>query len=171
MELLRERWERFWFTPTPATNLGLCRLLFFGSLFLYYLPHDFSAWAEVSPAFWKPIYLFELFRLSVMPGAVLSVVQVVWKGTLALCCIGLFTRPSTLTSFLLGIYLLGLPHNFGKVHHNDAVIVLVLGILALSRCGDGCSFDRLIRSARHRRDSSPTTPSLSGEYMWPVRMI
>ncbi len=44
------RWQAFWFAPAPVTNLAIARLLFFLGLTVFYLPHDFSGWGDVSPA-------------------------------------------------------------------------------------------------------------------------
>jgi hypothetical protein len=66
-------------------------------------------------------------------------------------------------AFALGVYLLGLPHNFGQTYHFDALLVLAMGILACSRAGDAFSIDaRLARAA-------PQTAS--SEYTWPIRAI
>jgi hypothetical protein len=169
--LLPEWWVRFWFAPVEPLNLGICRILFFGAFFLFYLREDFSAWGEVSESFWMPIDLFELLHLSALSGSLLAVVQSVWKVSLALSCIGIFTRPSTIFSFVFGVYLLGLPNKFGKVNHYDALVVIVLGIMAVSRCGDACSVDRLIHRGRQRGGSWDVTPRASGEYTWPVRAV
>lgn len=171
MQTFRKRWTRFWFEPVEPFNLGICRILFFGAFFLLYLPQDFSAWGDVSHSFWMPIWLFEAFHLPVFSSGLLSILQSIWKASLALSCLGFLTRASTVSSFLLGIYLLGLPHNFGKVHHFDALVVIVLGIMALSRCGDAYSMDRLIRRARQGRNLSVHRPPVSGEYTWPVRAV
>jgi hypothetical protein len=171
MRGLRQRWERFWFEPTSPTNLGVCRMLFFGALFLFYWSEDFSAWAEVSPVFWRPIGLFRRLHLPLFPRESMAVIGAVWKGTLVLSSVGLCTRLSTGTAFLFGVYLLGLPHNFGKIHHFDAVLVFVLGVMALSRCGDGWSVDRLLRTALSTDGPVAKNPLLSGEYTWPVRTV
>jgi hypothetical protein len=146
-------------------------MLFFGSLFLFYLQRDFSVYAGVEDAFWRPIWLFSRFRLPVLSEDLLVIIQVLWKAALGLSCLGLFTRLSTVTSFLLGIYLLGLPHNFGKTDHSDAILVFVFGVMALSRCSDSLSVDRLLWGLRHGKDSFARQPIMSGEYTWPVRVI
>lgn len=170
MPWLRERWTHFWFAPEEPTNLGVCRLLFFGAMFLYYLPVDFSAWGEVSRVFWKPTWLFRFFALPAFSPETLSVLQIVWKGSLLFACAGLLTRSSTLAAFILGTYLLGLPQNFGKIRHSDAILVFVMASLALSHCGAGWSVDRLISQWR-RPGASPPYPAVSGEYTWPVRIV
>jgi len=171
LEALRKRWMRFWFEPVEPINLGLCRVLCFGAFFLLYLDYDVTSWSEVSDSMWQPVWIFQVLHLPVLSSALLVVLQSVWKISLALSCIGLFTRVSTASSFILGLYLLGLPHNFGKVNHSDALIVFIFGFMALSRCGDSCSIDRLIWKARQRNDTSRQRPQVSGEYTWPVRAV
>ncbi len=170
MQTLIHRWLNFWVGPQSPVNLAAGRILFFGALFLLYLPQDFAAWATVSDVFWMPIYLFDALNLPVLSEPVLNVVQSVWKAALLLSCLGLFTRISTATAFVLGFYLLALPHNFAKVYHYDAVLVFALGILMASRCGDAISLDRW----RARRKSGTNVDSIvgpSGEYRWPIRAI
>ena len=171
LEALQKRWMRFWFEPIEPLNLGLCRILCFGAFFLLYLDYDVTSWAEVSDSLWMPVWLFQILHLPVLSSSLLVVLQSVWKISLALSSIGLFTRISTVSSFILGMYLLGLPHNFGKVNHSDAIVLFIFGFMALSRCGDSCSIDRLIRKARQRNDTSHQRPHVSGEYTWPVKAV
>jgi hypothetical protein len=164
-----DQWDRFWFAPALPDNLGLCRLLFFGALLAYCLAHDFSAWAEVSRVFWAPVGVFEIFHLPHLPGPVVAALQTIWKLSLALACIGLWTRANTATAFVLGFYLLNLWSNFGRPHHQDPLLIFTLGILALSRCGDSWSVDRLL--ARRRGNAAGLLPAPNGEYTWPIRMV
>ena len=170
MTWLWRRWLWFFFAPVTSTNLAVCRLLFFGFVFIFYLPHDFSSWSDVSHVFFNPIALFRAFDLPVASRETLTVVQILWKLALGLSSIGLLTRASTWTSFILGTYLLGLAHNFGKTHSHDALLVVVMGILALARCGDSWSVDAWITRARRPRPSDGT-PTKSGEYRWPIRAV
>ncbi len=141
----------------------MARALFFGGLFVLSLFRDFRGWGEVSPAFWMPIGLFHHFRFPVLPVHGLGILQTLWRLSLALSAIGLFTRVSVSVSFASGIYLLGLPNNFGRVEHEDALVVLATLVLALSRCGDAYSIDRALRRK--------APPSASGEYRWPGVLI
>ena len=76
-----------------------------------------------------------------------------------------------MSSLVLGVYLLGLPNNFGKIYLNETIVVLCFGIMALSRCGDAYSIDRLIWKSRQRSNLSVQRPRMSGEYTWPVRTV
>lgn len=163
-------WLSFWFEPRSPVTLGVCRVLFFGGLFLLYCSRDFSRWGAVPEMFWSPIWMFDRFQIPVFSTGTLGALQVMWKGALGMSCIGLLTRGATAASFLIGAYLLGLPHNFGKTDHGDAIVVIVMGIMALSRCDASWSVDRLWRT-RHRTHSPGEHPAPSGEYTWPVRMV
>jgi hypothetical protein len=161
-------WNRFWFEPGPASRLGLARAIFCGLAFFFYLPHDFTEWATAAPVFWMPIFLFEKLHLQVGPPEWLFAAQTVWKLSLAMCALGVWTRVSAVLAAGLGTYLLGLPHNFGATQHYDTLVVFVLWILAVSRAGDACSIDALVRERRHggaRRDP------MGAEYTWPIRAV
>lgn len=171
---IKRRWEQFWFAPKEARTLGVCRLLFFGLMFWHYVDQRFAPWADVSRAFWQPIWVFEKFHIPVLPGSALFAGEVVWKIALALACVGLLTRFSTATAFILGVYLIGLRHNWGKTSHDDAAPVWIMLILALSRCGDAVSLDALFRRRRSATGDARTGEALpleSGEYRWPIRTV
>jgi hypothetical protein len=152
-------------------NLGMCRALFYTAVFVLLGQDNYAAWASVSPAFWDPIWPFSVLGIGVpWSPACAYVLDFVWKLTLAFSAIGLFTRLNTVGAFVLGAYFLGLPHNFGKIHHYDAYIVLMLGILALSRCGDAWSIDSLRRRQVGKEPPLERREGI-GTYTWPIRMI
>jgi predicted DCC family thiol-disulfide oxidoreductase YuxK len=158
---LGARWSSIFFGGASAAELGFYRLLFFGYiLYFFALRIDISRWAEVSDVFWSPTSLFQLFHLPVLSATGLTAVVWAWRLTLALALVGLFTRVSTLAALGLGFYVIGLPQNFGKINHNDAIVVIGLAIFAFSRCGDAWSLDGL------RRDR----PRAGGSYSWPVEL-
>ena len=161
-------WTRFWFEPGAASTLGFCRAVFFLGLCAWQFPIDYAAWGSYSTVLWMPIWLFDRFGLPLLSSGTLDVMQTAWKASLALAAIGLLTRPAMIVAFVLGTYLLGLPHNFGQTQHFDALAVFVMGALAISRAGDAWSIDALVSVARR---GSPERPAPSGEYTWPVRFV
>ena len=179
-------WNRFWFSPGSARNLGICRALFFGMLFLWQVGHDFSPWGAYSDVFWMPIWLFDTLRLHPLSPDGLSWMQLVWKLSLLLSAIGLFSRAAMVTAFALGTYLMGLPHNFGQTQHFDTLVVFTTGALAISRAGDACSIDALLTRRLYgkvhggRTTATPDGRRLTdderqttddGEYTWPIRFV
>jgi predicted DCC family thiol-disulfide oxidoreductase YuxK len=168
LETVRSAWAAFWFSPGPASTLGTCRLLFFGALFLWQLPHDYSPWGAYSSVFWMPIWLFDTFGIPPLSPHALAIVQIVWKASLFLSAVGLFTRAAMAVAFVIGAYLMGLPHNFGQTQHFDTLVVFASGALALSRAGDAVSVDSLVAAYAH---PSTDPPADHPEYTWPIRFV
>jgi len=193
---LVRRWNGFWFEPGSATTLGICRVLFFGTLLLWQLPHDFTPWGAYSSPFWMPIWLFDTFHIPALRPSALGWIQLLWKVSLFLSAIGLFTRVAMSVAFVTGAYLMGLPHNFGQTQHFDTLVVFTSGALALSHAADAVSLDawlaRRWHRAEYRRASAkhpagegskqlegvaaehPAGHSLvtdPGEYTWPIRFV
>jgi len=166
-----EAWNRYWFSPASATTLGVCRFITCAHFLNYFWSTDLALWGAVPNVLWMPIYSFQLLQLPHASAATLGVLQIVWKTSLATGALGLFTRLSTSVSCVLGFYLIGLTHSFGKTDHADTVVPLLLLVLACSRCGDAFSFDRRIRAWRRRNlEADPGVPS-SGAYAWPIKTV
>jgi hypothetical protein len=157
-------WRRYWFTPETAQQLALVRVISYGLLFAIYLPLDDRGWTQVSPVFWMPISLFHILSGPPRDAALIGVLQVLWKASLFTSTIGLLSRLSMVTAAALGFFLLGLPNCFGKIHHLDGFPVLLLCILAFSRCADALSVDLVLRGSREPRTGG------SWEYGWPLRL-
>jgi hypothetical protein len=155
-------WMRFWFSPSGPADLGISRVLFFSGILLTYGWLDFSAWGTVSPAFWMPLPVFDALHLTPLGPRTLAIAELAWRLSLLASAIGFLSQASMWVAFLLGFYLLGLPHNFGHTFHFDATLVIAMGVLACSRAGDAWSIDAA-------RGEGRTTPS--GDYTWPVRAI
>jgi hypothetical protein len=154
---LAQRWTRWWFMPQSPTDLAVCRILFYGLLFAFYLPANYAGWSLVPKALENPIWVFRVLPLLHVPGdAVLVTLKWLWLASLLLSCVGLFTRISTAIAFPLTLYLIGLPYNFGKVQHATAVLVFTSLILALSR-STACA----AKAPRHRR-----TANTAGRSAW-----
>jgi hypothetical protein len=152
----------FWFEPSSPLDLGVSRALFYAGLLVMYGWVDFSAWGEVSRAFWMPLPAFGALGLTPAGAGTLAGAELVWRLSLVTSAVGLWTRGSMSIAFVLGFYLLGLPHNFGHTFHFDATLVIALGVLACSRAGDAFSLDAALGRGRSSR---------SGDYTWPVRTI
>ncbi len=166
-------WSRFWFKPALGFNLGVSRFVFFAliSWFYYdrYSGDALAMWALVPDQFWEPVSYFRALPfLPTHSYEALSAIALAWHLALFLSCVGLFTRYSTKVAAVLGLIYLGYPHNFGKIHHSDHMVTVVLCILAWSRCGDYFSLDQHIKALRGKGSLAPIA---SAEYRWPLRFI
>ena len=159
-------WDRYFFLPEPPEPLAACRIIACAALLAYYGPWvDFRGWGGLSDTFYEPVGIWaELPGPLVLSDGLMLAAQWLWKLSLALGCVGLFTRPALWVAFALGFYLLGITTSFGKVSHSEPTAVFVLLVLALSRCGDALSLDT--RLGLRRRAERP-----SGEYRWPARVV
>jgi hypothetical protein len=157
-------WTHYWFAPRPPLRLGVARALFFGGVFVLFLRYDFASWGHLGPALWQPVWLIRALDLPRPSVTALEVCQVIWKISLVLASVGLLTRIATATALVLGLYLLGVNESWGKLGHASAHLVLIMAVLALSRCGDAFAVDAWLR--RRRGFAAPTA---SGEHTWPIR--
>jgi len=182
MKTLVEKWNRFWFEPSTADNLGLARILLFGTMAIFYIStpyifpgwgyhQTFNEWGGVSAVFWRPIWLFRTLHLPQFSVGEITVLDAVWKVSLVFSAIGLFTRFSTAVSFAICVYLFGIQNNFGRTHHLEILLLWAFLIMTFSRCGDGWSVDRLIKTARTGMGPGSEPREVSGEYTWPIRLI
>ena len=160
-------WNAFWFAPAAPWRLGLCRAGFFGSFYILFLARTDLRWyALFPPGFHQPHSFFAWLPLPVPTWDVLSWLVTAFEISVILAALGLLTRLATATSFVVGLYVMGLQFNYGYLHWAHAIVPIVTGILALSPCGDALSLDALIRRA--------TTGKVShrgGQYRWPVQLV
>jgi hypothetical protein len=182
MSALIKRWNRFWFEPATADNLGLARIFLFGSIAIFYVATPylfpswgwhtrFADWGTVNHVFWIPIWLFRTLHLPQLSYQSIHILEMIWRLSLILSAIGLFTRLSTWTAFVVSPYLFGLPNNFGETQHLDMLLVWSFFSMAMSRCGDSWSVDRLFRIARSGGRLASEPARVSGDYTWPIRLI
>jgi hypothetical protein len=157
-------WDRYWFAPGSAESLALVRIACYTLCFFIYLNLDIRPWAGVSHVFWMPVSLFRLLFGPPQKAAFLGLLQILWKVSLLTSAIGLASRASLLTAGILGFFVLGLPNCYGKILHLDGIVVLILLILAISRCNEAYTVDRLF----WKPAPPPTRPS--GDFTWPIKI-
>ena len=155
--------------PSRAEDLAWVRVVSYSLLFAIYLPLDDRAWTQVSPVFWMPISFFRFLPGPPRNAALIGALEILWKASLLTSAIGLLSRASMLTAAALGYFLLGLPNCFGKIHHLDGFPVVLLIILAVSRCADSWSVDRAMRRRQIPNDRK-SAAAVSWQYGWPIRL-
>lgn len=161
-------WRRFWFAPGSAANLGICRVIAVGIFFVSFDARGWGAWEGLDRVLWLPTPVFAALDLRPLSASRLELLALLCKGSLLLATVGLMTRTSAAVAAMSTFYLLGLRHNFGKIYYADAVVPLVLLVLAVARSGDRWSLDALLQRFRKSR-SRATVPA--EEYTWPVKLV
>jgi hypothetical protein len=162
---LWDGWQRFFFTPKSATALGVVRIAFGCALVIeaYGLAPDVVTWfgsRGLSPLGNGGSGL-SVFRLSTSPAFVVAVF-VLFVGAAAFVTLGLFTRPATITAYVLLL-------SFGRrdpyiMNSGDLMLRLMLGLLCLAPAGAALSVDRWRKHKQEFWDA----PLVS---MWAVRLM
>ena len=161
---VREWAKDFFFAWSTPTNLGVCRALFCGGLFLCFVGYDPAQWAYWPADAWKPVWFVELF--GPLPSArTLSIVGIAWKISLGMAALGLYRHISLGVAATLSAYVLGLTGSFVKDNYDIGMPVILLFVFWVARSTDAVSLDAVI--ARRRRQP---LPSPSSEYTWPLAL-
>ena len=137
------RLDELFFSRGSAAELGWLRILFYGMVLTlsFSFQANFPLWASVSREFWNPTFFYSLMPVPVLPAAGLLAVLWVWRVALLCSALGYGGSLPRAVAAVLGFYVIGLPHNFGKVNHNDAIVMITLVIFAVSRANAAWSFD------------------------------
>ncbi len=164
---MRTDWHRFWFDPAEPQRLGCYRAVFFGSFYvLTLIQTDLREHAHFPPSFFQPRSFFAWLSLSPPSDHVIDWLVTAFEWAVILSALGCLTRLATITSFGLGLYLIGLQFNYGYLHWAHAIAPIVIGVLALSPCGDAVSIDAIIRTRLTGKTVQP-----SGQYHWPIQLV
>lgn len=167
MSALAAAWHAFWFAPAAPWPLGLCRAGFFGVFYVLFLTRIDLRWYALFPSgFYQPCSFFAWLSLPPPSWDVMEWLVTAFELSVILSALGLLTRLTTPTAFVLGLYVLGLQFNYGYLHWAHAIVPIVMGILALSPCGDALSLDALIRRAVTGKRAEA-----GGQYRWPIQLV
>lgn len=152
-------WRQYWFAPAPLINLAMVRIAaVFTQLFVLFVffdvPLRMEQMGSLPQEYYEPLPSFLMLHVpmawSTQPDLALALA--IWyvaglAGVLAL--VGLFTNASMLVFAAASTYIHAFNYSFGDLHHPEGVMVLALGVLALSPSGRVLSLDWWL--ARHRR--------------------
>lgn len=156
-----------WFAPADPRSLAIARILVFSFIWPDWGHGRTLALAKLGENVWRPISTFELLGLGPPSLAQAQLIDAVLWGSCLLALIGLAFPVSALVCGLTWLYAVGLPHNFGKLNHNN-LIALVPLLLAFSRAADVWSVDACLRR-RFKPESVRAGPG--AEYRWPIMAI
>jgi len=155
-------WRGYWFTPAPLLDLAVARIAIVGfELYWICRPSFHAALLQrttLPDALYDPLPILHLLVSPVgwsfrPESALLELVLTVAIVAGALALVGLFTN-AALVLFTLGCaFLQSFLYSFGDYHHPEAVLIIGLGLLALSPSGGSLSLDDLRRRLRGAREA------------------
>jgi hypothetical protein len=180
---LGDAWDRYWFTPASLRDLALVRILAFGSQTLFFIVvpggglRSLSQQVErtsMTVAAYEPLPVLKALLHpwgswgTVRPDASFiqaTFVVAVVAGLLA--TVGLYARVAMVCAALANTLLVAHWYSFGDYHHAEALMLIALGVLALSPCAAAWSLD----AVRRRRAGEPAPPDASIFARWPLRLM
>ena len=166
--MIGKKVDTYFFAEVQPTDLAIARILFYAFIFRYFYKSDFSVFADPSLKMaWLPISFFKYVPINSGSMDFTRALSVLWRCTLIFAVIGFCTPIAVFGSTLLGMFLIGLVYNYGKIAHSTSLPLLLSLILCFSRCGDAWSIDAIVK----RRLYGLAPPQPSGHYLWPLRLI
>lgn len=182
MNRLLRALDRHWFEPAPLADLAIVRIVIVGGQLLFFLPELAEQFELLrsDAAFWAPIPALKVLLLPFGWGARPDAMflHAVWLAAIAsgmLAILGLYTRPSLLLFAAANTILTGHRYSYGEQHHGEALITILLWVLAVAPSGARWSVDDLrgrVRRSVWAMRFEPDDPSgeLSPNARWPLRL-
>ena len=144
-------WTNYWFRSAPLADIAILRILAVAcQLFLVHLPIlglEHASWgpdlSSLRDIYLLPENFFDPLLILVIPSLPFGeisippfeTVQLIWWITLIaglLGLVGLLTNPSLLIFVFGSVFLQALQFSVRDIHHAEAVMMIALGVLALS---------------------------------------
>jgi hypothetical protein len=169
-------WDHYWFRPAPLLDLAMMRILAVaGQLILYFfvwnpIDNDFVKLAEI-PHMYEPLaavrFFMRPFGVDNMP-SLLSMVIIFWATVLAglLATVGLWTNIAVFLFACGTLFMQAYSYSFGDFHHPEAIMAIMLFVLAFSPCGRVLSVD-----SRRRGAAGSLADSQSSFAAWPRKVL
>jgi hypothetical protein len=167
------RWvDGFWNQPGSPVTLAVFRLTLFATIFLS-VNVSTTVWFSRMPVQlqFAPIGLgWILPHIRITP-ALAHFLATLLLASSALAAIGLMTPYCAGFTAVLGVYVLGLPHLYGKVNHLHHHLIWFAALMAVAPCADVLSADAAI-NARRRADLGDIAPPADAvKYGLPLRFV
>tara|TARA_Y100000768_G_scaffold388592_1_gene385423 strand:+ start:3529 stop:4437 length:909 start_codon:yes stop_codon:yes gene_type:complete len=116
---------------------------------------------------WKPESFFQFFSLDLVKSLYFEDMDKVFIFSLLMCAFGISFRLFSIVAFFLALFLIGVPINFGKVHHSNFLPLFFIGFFIFSKYSGVISVDALLKKIFFKKSE----PKESLYYMLPFQMM
>lgn len=136
-------WNQFWFQEGSSLNLGVLRFICFGFILfkVYGTTNELIQYAGLDDIFWHPKSFFQIFNKYPLDIKTTFLLIFLTKIFTIFALIGFKSRWTVPIAFLCITFFFGLLINFYKPRQVHACLVIVSGVLALSKSGHAFSWD------------------------------
>jgi hypothetical protein len=168
---VRQSFQIFWSASGSAFNLAVFRIALF-TTFILSVDVPSTIWYSQMPEQLRisPFALHAILAHLPITPTLARISSILLLVSCVLALVGLFTRTACWAAALLGLYVLGLSHFYGKVNHLHHHLIWFAALMAVSPCADVLSCDA-IPLARRRADAGTTAPANSPKYALPLRFV
>jgi hypothetical protein len=164
----RRTWNGFFYEGFSAESLGMLRICFGTGLFFFHFT-QFTNLLTLDPFgthfyFFERMWHFQLLGIEYhVPWLSFAIFGLLLVSTLSLT-FGVRTRTSIVVLITCIFYLKGVRDSFsGDVHHRYLVLMQILLMLLLSKCGHAYSWDERRRAVKSRVEE--------WEASWPIKAM
>jgi hypothetical protein len=171
-------WQRYWFAPAPCLDLAIVRVIAVALQLFWILVFAgqlsvLENRAALPDESWHPLIILNVLNIAwgwgVRPSLdVLVIIYYVCLVAGALSLIGLLTNAALIVFTVTCVYLQAFAYSFTDLHHPEAVMMVALGVLAISPSGRVLSVDAWLRRRRSGEDPLEQTSPFAG---WPLKLI
>jgi hypothetical protein len=167
--------DPFLFVENTAFQLGLSRFIFFGTTFFFFVIYMqgynygySSGFFNLPEGLWFPVSYYKMFAKPPLSYSSARIVELIFYVSAFLAAIGFYSRISALIVTLSLGFLAGATYCYGELWHEINLVVLVAGVFACSRSGDGFSIDAWLTN---RKDRELSFQKFDIAYGWPYQII
>ncbi len=167
-DTVRHAWNNFFYQGFSADSLGLWRIYFGCGLFFYHFS-QFGSLLTLDPTgasfyYLDPMWPFGPLGIQYHPPLLSFIVFAILLVATIGMILGKWTRTSIVVIILCIFYLKGVRDSVaGDYHHRYVVLVNILFLFLLSKCGQVRSLDERLSSIKHR--------VLDWEASWPIKAM
>lgn len=147
-------------------DFSIVRIAFYGSILVYYrFMLDVSQWAKMDrDLYWSPISFFKFIDPETLFFPNYYSIRKLFFLSALCCCLGFFYKVNKYIAAITFLILIGIPLNFGKVHHSGHMPVVIMLIFAFAPYAGRLSIDYLALGKIKFFNS----PEWSFHYRWPL---
>ena len=174
-------WQRYWFAPTPCLDLAVVRVIAVAmqllSMMILAAQLEYLELRSAMPHdSWQPLLVLNFLNLpwgwEFRPSFdTLRIIYYIAIGAGALSLIGLLTNFALVVFAVACVYLQAFIYSFTDFHHNQAVMMFALSVLAISPSGRALSVDAWLSRRRNGEHDPGLLEETSAFAGWPLKLL
>lgn len=179
---MKKWWNDYWFRPWPLVDLAMVRIIVVATqiALLLFAPNinleAHRAFSGLPDELYQPLPLLQAITLGAGYRPPFEVLEILWYASLAsgvLALVGFRTNVSVAIFAVCCTLMQAHTFSYGSIHHSQSIMMITLGMLALSPSGRALSLDSKLRRADgiSLRSAGPWYRAHSSYARWPILTV